>query len=327
VTVERVPDDRGARRAYRLLAATALGFTLVVVIASAYLRHWQAGLSCAPWPACYARADMAMAASESAVRAARIVHRLSAMGVTAAILGLLLIAWTQRPVWMREALTASGALAVAAALALLGIVTPGSKLPIVVLGNLLGGHGLLALVAAAWALASEPSASGRRGRLLAAALLAGTFVITGLGGLLGAHYLSGACPTLLDCSAATAGREVSLRALFSAPPTADGRFAAPDWAAALHVIHRLAAFVWSAVAAVVIYRLRRDRPRLALALLVTLVGLLALGVTAISTQPALAVVVAHNAAAACIAALLAIAVVPTQSTRGGVDANSGTTVA
>lgn len=307
MTVECTREAHGARRACVWLAAAAVALTFAVVVASAYLRHWQAGLSCEPWPACYARVDVAAADSQpsASLRAVRLVHRLSAAGVTAAILGLLLLTWTQRPVWLREALTATAALAMAAALAVLGIVTPGSKLPAVVLGNLLGGYSLLALVAATCPPAIDASGSTRSVRLLAIMGVVCAFAVAALGGSIGAHYASRACPMLMDCGAAGRGG-VALDVL-RAPAMVEGRFVAPEWAAALHSAHRIAALTLVAISALVVYGLRREQPRLAIALSSAVAIAVVLGVMSVSTQPSLATVVLHNASAASVVALLAVA--------------------
>ena len=60
------------------LAVASAALMFVVIVASAYLRHWQAGLACPDWPACYGRVDVeAVAAPPLPVRAARLAHRLA----------------------------------------------------------------------------------------------------------------------------------------------------------------------------------------------------------------------------------------------------------
>jgi cytochrome c oxidase assembly protein subunit 15 len=326
VTTTRTADDGGARRAYRWLATAAIALTFAVIAASAYLRHWQAGLSCEPWPACYARIDSAAAEPTAAVRVARTIHRLSATAVAALIVALLLVAWTQRPVWLREALVASAALSVAAALAVLGIVAPASKSPGVVLGNLVGGHVLLTLVAAGLSLSIASPTSSKRAGMVAAAALVCALGVTMLGGLIGAQYASGACRSLWDCTGAH-GRAIALPALFSAPATADGRFVAPDGAASLHGLHRLAGAASAVLAGAVIYRMRRDRQQLAVALSAALAVTLLAGAAGASTQPALAYVVLHNAAAAGVCAALAMAAATPRRASEPFDHHAGTTIA
>ncbi len=307
---DRASEAEDARRAYAWFAAAAVALTFAVIVASAFLRHAQAGLSCDPWPGCYARVNSAVDAEPSGgVRAVRMVHRLSATAVTAAILGLVFVAWTQRPVWIREGFVAAAAFTVAGGLAVLGVVTSGSKLPAVVLGNLLGGYLLLALVAAAWTCASSSIDAGLRARTLALGALILAFAVAALGGSIGAHYASRACPALIDCDA---GGWVTLaRApidLLRPPAIVDGHPLAPAWAAALHIAHRIAALALLALVFVVAQATRKARPWLALAMASTLLVALGFGFAAVSPRPLLAVVVLHNAAAATLIALLAMAI-------------------
>ena len=175
------------------MALAAAALTFVVIVASAFMRHTQAGLSCGDWPACYARVvtSDADAAPDTGVRVARIAHRLAASGVLALVIGMLLVAWTQTPPWKREGILALAALVIAGALAVLGIATPGARLPAITLGNLLGGYALLAVLAAA---AAPASAASRGARNLARLALAFAFVQAALGGMIGAQFASLACP-------------------------------------------------------------------------------------------------------------------------------------
>jgi cytochrome c oxidase assembly protein subunit 15 len=320
--VTAAPRDRPAQRLCALLAGTAVALTFVVVVASAYLRHVQAGLGCAPWPDCYgavAAAAVAGAQPEGLVRIARIAHRLCATAVAAALIGLTLVAWSQRPVWLREALAATAALVVAGSLAVLGIVAGGSKAPTVVLGNLLGGYLLLALVAAARALASTaPPPSGARAAALAA--LAVAFVAAAFGGAISAHSASRACAALVDCA-------TTLDALARAPiemlraPDVAGVATPPAWAGALHTLHRIAALALVVPASVVAYRLRAKRPRLAAALASIVALAVATGAVAAAERPWLGLAMLHDASAALIVALLCVAGVrappaPAASSRG-----------
>jgi cytochrome c oxidase assembly protein subunit 15 len=86
----------------------------------------------------------------------------------------------------------------------------------------------------------------------------------------------------------------------------------------LHVLHRLNGLATAALVAATAAALRRTRPRLALALTGLLAVAVALGVASVSGKPALALVVAHNACAALLVALLARA----QSRRAASGAGS-----
>jgi cytochrome c oxidase assembly protein subunit 15 len=202
------------------------------VVASAYIRH-----------------------AQTDVHLARVAHRLAATGVLALVIGMLLLAWTQRPVWRREGTFALAALAIALALAVLGLVTPGARLPAITAGNLLGGYAMLAVLVAAWA-SVEGGQSPPAARWFAGAGLALVFIETFLG-----------------------------------------------WAR-FDAAHILVAIAVAALAAIVAWRLRSARPRLAAGIVVLLAIGSALGFALEAPGTAVAVAVAHNALAAGLAALL-----------------------
>jgi cytochrome c oxidase assembly protein subunit 15 len=294
-------------------AVAAAALTFVVIVASAFMRHTQVGLGCDGWPACYGLLDEA--APTSAVRVVRIAHRLAATGVLALVIGLLLIAWTQRPPWRRKGTLALAALALAAGLAVLGIATPGARLPAVTLGNLLGGYLLLAALAATAAAHPSPSdvaASARRVplRWLAIAALAFVLVQTALGGSIGAQYALPACTTLGKC-AGLPFDEFRMTAAFDPfrPLTVvAGRVVPPPDAAGVFVIHRTLAIVAVVVTLIVAWHLRQGSRRLAATLAALAVATATAGIAAVVVAPSLPLTVAHNACAALLVATLAVVV-------------------
>ncbi len=308
-------DTDAAARLQRLFAQLALAaaaLTFVVVVASAFMRHTQVGLACPDWPACYGRitAD-AEAAPSTAVRIVRLAHRIAATGVLALVIGLVLIAWTQKPAWRMEGTLALAALVVVAALAALGVATPGAKLPAVTLGNLLGGYALLALLAAL--VASGWSSNSARWppllRILALVALALVLVQAALGGSIGAQYALAACPTLGKCPGFPFDEFRWTDALdpFRPLSISDGRVVAPKNAAAVYVIHRTLGLVVPVFALLAANAVRVCDRRLAW----TIAGLALLapaaGAAAIATVPSLPLTVAHNAVAALLVAALAMA--------------------
>jgi heme A synthase len=137
----------------RAIAIAGTLLMLVVVAASAFLRLGHAGAACPDWPAC-AEIDTHEAIT-IAVAIARTAHRLSASAIAVLLIGLLIIARTQRPRLVGQAWLAAAGLAIAIALALLGMqmrhAAPGSAPPAVNLANLAGGYALLAIMATSWA--------------------------------------------------------------------------------------------------------------------------------------------------------------------------------
>jgi heme a synthase len=311
-----VSPDARLRRLYVALPVAALILTAIVVVASAYLRHAQAGLGCADWPACYARiaVDAPDATPPIGVHLARIAHRFAAAGVLALVIGQLLVAWTQRPAWKREGALAAAALVVAVALAALGIAPPRSRLPAVTLGNLLGGYLLLALLAAGVAAAIDgrrvaPAEASRATplRLLALGALAVVLVQAAVGGMIGAQFALTACPTLDACIGFTPDELRSTAALDAFRPLVviEGRVVPPEGAAVPVIIHRILGPVVTVVVLVVAYALRRMRRSGAVVLATLALAAPLLGAAAILALPSLPLAIAHNAVAAALVGMLA----------------------
>ncbi len=295
------------------VAVAAAVLTFVVIVASAFMRHTQAGLACSDWPACYGRMEATGEEQlpSTEVRVVRIAHRLAATGVLALVIGLLLIAWTQKPAWKHEGGLALVALIVAAALAVLGLATPGSKIPAVTLGNLLGGYLMLALLAAAAArggdAASASAISTPASRALGFATLVLVFVQAASGGIIGAQYALTACPALDGCLVFSFGDLFQAGALdpFRALQVVDGRVAPPGDAAGLHTLHRALGITVAVATFALAHHVRRFDRRAALLLMALAAFALLLGATAVAGMPSLPMTVLHNAAAASLVAALA----------------------
>lgn len=184
-------------RRMRTLAWICVLLMLVVTSASAWLRLAQARPVCVSWPECRsvqpgaaprleAPSGLGGAATEATVRA---VHRVAATIVLLLILALTVMTLRQRARLPVQSVLSVSLLALALGLSVLGIVTPGSRSPGVVLGNLLGGLLMLGLC---WSLARSLSAGPTASRSLGVAALACSAVWglqAGLGGLSGAALL------------------------------------------------------------------------------------------------------------------------------------------
>ena len=90
--------ERGAL-VRRIATFAALG-TFVIVVASAFLRLSAPHQDCLDWPACYGKVTQTADGTEpsAARRVARLAHRIAATAVTAAIVALAVLCFTQRPV-------------------------------------------------------------------------------------------------------------------------------------------------------------------------------------------------------------------------------------
>jgi cytochrome c oxidase assembly protein subunit 15 len=130
------------------VATAAVVLVLVIVASSAYLRQASVRLNCSDWPACTQQVlgEDPARAQPAAVRAVRLVHRLSASIAGAAVLLIAFLSMVQRP-RVRSDIALSAALVVLTVfLAVLGRWSRSSQAPLVTLGNLLGGMTLLALL-------------------------------------------------------------------------------------------------------------------------------------------------------------------------------------
>jgi cytochrome c oxidase assembly protein subunit 15 len=310
-------ERASVQRLLRLLATTGAALTLVVIVSSAYLRLAQAGLSCSDWPACYGRVSIHDAAS-TPERAARFVHRLAASAVGAALLGLLLVAATQRPWLKRQSAIALAALVVAALLAALGArvsgAAPAAPIPAVTLANLGGGFTLLALLA--WlrltTLQPQPAIANPRVwcKLVAALALVLVIAQIALGAMVNARFAGLACPGLPACGAIWPDGALfaSVDPFVELSVGPDGAIDRPPMLAALHWAHRVGALVVVGLGAVLALRLRRGserRRRLGNALAALLVAQVMLGAAAVRWSLPLPVVLTHN----LVAALLLVAMV------------------
>jgi heme a synthase len=277
-----MPADDRTPLLLRRVAQCCVLLLLAVTCLSAALRHHAAGLACADRPACYTqaqRADASPPGADATTAALRLGHRVAASAVLLLVLLLALAHATATPPRRAEAALAIALVALALALAVLGVFTPGSRHAAVAMGNLLGGFAMLALATRlGFAPPGPPAAPAvRRATALAAALVALQVV---LGAGVSATFAGMACTTLADCSTADAAARVALA-------------------------HRTGAVAAAAAVLAAAWQWRRTGGRLErLALPGLLVLQIALGLTMAAQHLPLGLVLAHNATAAVLLALL-----------------------
>lgn len=338
----------------RALAWVACLLTVCITASSAFIRHAQSGVGCEPWPECYAQAHSAKtstaataassapsssAPSSSApasvaepspagqaspavassvprpVQVARALHRVSAMAVGILVLLIAVFGWSTMTAATRVALTV--ALADTFFLAWLGRLTP-HELPLVTIGNLLGGFLLAA--AFAWIAAATPRRRGAgsdgdaasdgvsvsrelpsaRSRAAMLPALGAIVLLAGsawVGTMIGAHRAIDAC-TGPSCHE---GAYLDASAL---DPTRPAAALDDGGARGLHVLHRVLGAAFALCAAFVAWRIRH-RPAIASSLVAATIAQWLLGVgTALGTNPLLTTTT-HNALAASLVVLLA----------------------
>lgn len=283
---------------------------LATIALSAFMRLTQAGLGCEPWPGCYAQGarDAAQGlaagtASGPAVAAARLAHRVVATLVLVLAITMVLSTWLTKPVLAREGRLAAGVLALALALAVLGIVTPGARVPAVTLGNLLGGFLMLALC---WRLADTSEVSGPRRRGWACVVALMLVAQVGLGAMVSGSHAALACDGLVDCADAAAAAGWPLQALNPwHVPVLDTAPRVNAAGAVAQIVHRaLAPLVLLALLAFGL-QLRRQGHRRSVTLLWLLsAAVLAVGLASVASGLPLVIVLLHNALAALLLAVV-----------------------
>jgi cytochrome c oxidase assembly protein subunit 15 len=270
-------DASPARRLHALTLLT-LFLTFDLVLFGAFTRLTDSGLGCPDWPGCYGSASPLGArdeihAAQSALPSGPVthgkawvamVHRYLATGVGVLITMMTLAAWAQRrrraadtpsPWWATASLVwviAQGAF---------GALTVTMKLyPAIVTLHLLGGIGLLALLAVQdQVFAPRPLALPRGVPALAWAVAALVLLQIALGGWVSTNYAVLACHDFPTCQGQwwppmDFGHAFTIRRELG--ETASGAFLPFEALTAIHVMHRVAAVVVVAALLALAWRLR-----------------------------------------------------------------------
>ncbi len=299
----------------RALAVFSLILALALLAAGSYLRLENAGIGCADWPGCYGRIG---ASQDGQPTVGGTIERLAdelgqpsswitrAHRLVAGLLGLLALAMSIVAVRTRQhRMPAFAILGLVVFLAWLGMYSAGLHRPAVVMGNLLGGFALLALLGWIVFHDARPRANAPRSvrRWVAAALLLLGLQIA-LGGLVSANFAAAACPTMPACN----GSWLPGKNLWKAfdldrelQTDADGRVLSGPQQADIHKLHRLTGVL--AAMAILVATAMALRARLgASALAVLLVAALEfhIGILAVLADIPIGVAVAHNVLAAIL---------------------------
>jgi heme a synthase len=184
-----------------ILNCTALVMSLLIVFLSTHIRLGEAGLGCDPWPECYAQLSLAdgvkgLEIPDSEFKTFRAMHR-----YIASLLGLNVIIILFMSLWYRKnisPLVPTLMFLVVLFLSILGIATPTRSLPLVTLGNILGGIVLSGLIWRQVLLTKKRTTSPAP---LVLFLVSATLTLQLISGAwASANYTGSACPNLLTCS-------------------------------------------------------------------------------------------------------------------------------
>ena len=324
---------RGATPTRRLHALTLLTLFLTfdLVLFGAFTRLSDSGLGCPDWPGCYGSASPLGASEE--IRAAQsampggpvtqgkawieMLHRYLATAVGVLIAAMAALSWWLQRHRSRRAPSpwwATLTLAWVIAQGAFGALTVTMKLyPAIVTLHLLGGLGLLALLAVQdQAFAPRPLRLSRGLRASAWAVAALLVVQVALGGWVSTNYAVLACrdfpacqgqwwPAMDFASAFTLRRELGQTAVGAYLP-----FAALT---AIHVTHRMAAFLVLAAILLLAWRLHASGDlalrRFAMGLALLGLGQVATGLSNVVLGWPIVAAVAHTGGAALLSIVLA----------------------
>ncbi|MBX3619440.1 MAG: COX15/CtaA family protein [Rhizobacter sp.] len=332
---------RHAAPAVRLRALTLLTLFLTfdLVVFGAFTRLTDSGLGCPDWPGCYgsatpigAKADIH--AAQTAMPTGPVthgkawvemVHRYLATGVGVLIIGLAVGSWRARargdasvsPWWATVTLLwvcLQGAF---------GALTVTMKLyPAIVTGHLLGGLGLLVLLAVqsqAYVRSPLPLSRGLRAAVWGLAVLSVVQVM--LGGWVSTNYAVLACTDFPTCQGAwwpVMDFEHGFTLLRELGAGKDGGFLPFAALTAIHVTHRVGALVVLSAMLLLAWALQRagglSRPW-GRALLAVAAWQFASGLSNVVLGWPLVAALAHTAGAAALITLLAVVLARAQQAR------------
>jgi cytochrome c oxidase assembly protein subunit 15 len=307
------------------LAKISLLLVILLVSLSAYLRLAHSGIGCADWPECYGHIGETTSVSQPATTGdayqrmveqankplawATPLHRL-----VASVLGLLMvflafIALRRK----KQRIIALALLGLTVFLAVLGIRSGSLHNPAVVMGNLVGGFSMLALLG--WMVFSpgskvqpkaqpkvQPEAQDKAGAVKFMAILA-IIVLSMqivLGGLTSANFAATSCRTLPDCHGSWLPGSALLTAFDLSrrhEVTAMGQAIGGEERLAIHKAHRIGAVITLAVillAALTALHAGARYRTTAIAILALVTLEFSVGIAAILTSLPISLAVAHN---------------------------------
>lgn len=303
------------RSLVRRMALACTVLVLMITSLSAYIRLGNAGLGCADWPQCYgsklrqAQQGIDTKTAESgATVAARMAHRLVAVAALLLIILMMMTAFGGKPILWREGWMALALLLLALFLAVLGRWSGNARIPLVNVGNLLGGFAMLALC---WRLQREggdtPSAEHKSMTLLGWLALVVVVCQIASGGMVSAGFGGLSCTGMLECGAAEPVN-LTVEALDPWREPVFASVAAPPAnpaGAAIHMVHRGGAVVaLLAVGGLAWATICSSRRRTGWSLLGLLGVEILLGIVLVFQSLPLGVALAHNLAAAMLLAAL-----------------------
>jgi cytochrome c oxidase assembly protein subunit 15 len=305
---------------YTLLIFLSILLTLMTVILSAYIRLSINGLGCEDWPECFGHVGAvsqyeAMASFTDAIPGkphgtARIMHRVVASVLGIFVIVILIMAFRLRKQGGPGVSIPVAVLAITLFLSILGYSTPSPWIPVVTLGNLLGGMLMLALLWWLWfETVSARLAPVKNSHALKPWAIVGIVVVLlqiCSGAWVSANYAGPSCTSLTTCQGnwlPTSGLIEGLSLFRELQVDAMGKIIPDDSMPAIHMLHRLISILGAIYLIWFGTRLTSADSHIQSnghAIIVLVLIQIGLGIFSILKQLPLGLVTAHNAVAAML---------------------------
>lgn len=262
--MQTIKTSQYPNNSFLLLNCIALILSLLIVFLSTHIRLGEAGLGCDPWPECYASLSLAdgikgLEIPDTEFRTLRTMHRYiaSVLGINILII-LIMALWNRKkmspllPVLM---------LLVVLFLSILGVATPTRSLPLVTLGNILGGIVLSGLV---WRQILQTRTRHVVSGPLVIFLVSATLTIQLVSGAwASANYTGSACPKLVTCSHTEnlAGNLLESFNIFrKLNLNSDDRLVLDETSSIIQFSHRIIAVLLLILVITALWKIKRNHP-------------------------------------------------------------------
>jgi heme a synthase len=300
--MQKLQSSQHQKKLFFLLNCSALILTLLIVFLSTHIRLGEAGLGCGPWPGCYAQLSLADGIKglaippDSEFKTFRAMHR-----SVASILGVNILLILSIAVWYHKEIPPTLPVLmflVVLFLSLLGVTTPTRSVPVVTLGNILGGIVLAGLI---WRqilrTRTRPVVPGPVILIIFAATLTLQLIS---GAWASANYTGSACPELVTCTYTDdlSGNLLdSFNVFRKLKLDSDNHLILDETSSIIQINHRLIAVVLLVLVFTALQTVRRNHPLLVKPMLIVTCFCCAefiLGVTNVLTHMPLWTNTLHN---------------------------------
>jgi len=296
----------------RALSIVSLALVLLLISLAAYLRLDHSGIGCTPWPECYgnigterdavALHERLLEDATSARSWATPMHRLVATVLGLLVLSLNVLAFREK----RNRSASVALLALTLFLAIIGVVSGGLHSPAVVMGNILGGFGMLALLGGMVFQKRAPHRNASTLTKISAIALLLLGLQIAIGGLTSANFAAAACRTVPDCHGSWLPGSDLLKAMDLSRRHAvadNGIVLGGAERADIQMLHRLSAVATALLiiaAGLLALRFGHDLRIVGAALILLVSFEFFVGILAIVTDLPIGLAVAHNTLAALL---------------------------